>query len=103
MGGLHKISLQTPKYEIHICHLELFATVDQAVSVDPGEPWGRITNCAAWQRYRLHKYLDDDTNYHVNDDDEDDDDDDDDWRRHLTAWMVQRGREGGYSRRSWKM
>ena len=49
VGGLHKISLQTPKYEIYIRHLELFATVDQAVSVDPGESWWRIAHRAAWQ------------------------------------------------------
>ena len=56
--------------------------------------------CYYQQRWKQEDGDDDDND---DDNDEDEDDDDDDWRRHLTAWMVQRGREGGYSRRSWKM
>ena len=38
-----------PKSMIHISHLELFPAVDQAVSVDPGEPGRGIAHGAARQ------------------------------------------------------
>ena len=42
-----------PSGKSTFCDLELFPTIDQAVPVDPGKSWWRISHCAAWQGHRL--------------------------------------------------
>ena len=51
MWGRAKTKIPSGKSTFY--DLELFPAIDQAVPVDPGKSWWRISHCAAWQGHRL--------------------------------------------------